>query len=130
MPSQSCTGWVHAKFLAKVAPVPKTEPAVVADTAPQETLEVATETVKPVLTAPQDEAGAVTLEGIVESYGKVLHRVASHKLITQDKKTYLLQYDPAKLSSALYRKVKITGAVVDSQQKIPLVAVKSLEIVD
>jgi len=73
----------------------------------------------------------ITLIGIIKPYGKIFGRVATHKLVTQDKKTFLLKGDKQSLESLTNKRVKITGNIVPTwKQKYPVIEVKIMEAID
>lgn len=137
-PSEACTGWVHMNFLQKIAyeqpvrlpaPVEVVPPAPVVEPAPAVEPAPLPEPAQPAVTA--FESGSLVLVGVVESYGRVIRRLATHKLVTAEKKTYLLRYAPEKLSVALYRKVRVTGTEMpEYRQQYPVIAVIDMEFLD
>ncbi len=107
-------GWVHKKFITKPAPE----------------IQIASK-----LNTPFTEANPlnenIILEGIIEPYGKVINRTATHKLITKDYDIYLLKGIPANLNALTYHKVRITGkAVPSSKQKYPVIEIAKMEALD
>lgn len=110
-PLDSCFGWVHKQFIRKATPKPKaTEEAVKAGTS---------------------ENNIITVEGIINPYGMVLRRVATHKIITRDNKIYLLKGNKKNLNAVIYRKAKITGKLMpQAAKRYPVIEVIQLELVD
>jgi hypothetical protein len=133
---------VHTKFLrpaATLAPTASENNSI--DTSPAQPLEIVAALpipdsgtlVQEIASAPDIESSkdSILAEGIVRSYGKVFGRVASHKLVTKDNKTYLLKGDCKELKRYLYRKVRVLGTIVaDSKQSYPVIAVTNLELLD
>lgn len=107
-------GWMHKKFITKSS----TEPPI-ADK----------------LSASLSEGNSlnenIILEGVIEPYGKVINRAATHKLITKDYDIYLLKGTPANLNALTYHKVRITGkAIPSSKQKYPVIEIAKMEALD
>lgn len=69
------------------------------------------------------------VEGIIRP--KTFTRIATHKLILEDSKVYLLKADIEELNPFNGRKVKITGKLVDpAKQKYPIIEVEKIEALD
>ena len=69
----------------------------------------------------------VTLEGIIKPYGKIINRIATHKLIAPKNKIYLLYGNKAALDALNYHKVKIVGKFIDApREKYPVVEISML----
>ncbi|MFA5362538.1 MAG: SH3 domain-containing protein [Candidatus Omnitrophota bacterium] len=84
----------------------------------------------PVPAVPETE-GIVTLTGLVKTYGNVINRPATHKLITKNKHVYLLKYNPASLNEMVFHTVRITGRQVSlPKTKFPVIEVEKIEILD
>ncbi len=62
-----------------------------------------------VITADQATNNPFVLEGIVQPYGIVLWRKATHKLLTLDKGVYLLKGNKKGLDALIGRKVRVSG---------------------
>ncbi|MFH1457717.1 MAG: SH3 domain-containing protein [Candidatus Omnitrophota bacterium] len=111
LPIQNSFGWIHKKFISK---------------APAE------ETVKVAL-KPKEEAEGdpLVIEGILSPRGFIFKGPATHKLITEDKRIFLLKGDRAGLKALNHRKAKVTGRLLGKfDQKYPTVEVKILEVLD
>ena len=81
-------------------------------------------------TASIEEKG-ITIEGIIKPYGKVFRRIATHKLITQDGKIFLLKGSKKNLDSLNYRKVKVMGKLSNlAKQKYPIIEILKIEVLD
>lgn len=78
--------------------------------------------------------GEITAEGIVEPYGKVINRIASHKLVIRDKeeKVFLLKASRGDLDAVTYRKVKVSGKLITPSpaQQFPVIEVATMELLD
>ena len=112
LPIPNSYGWIHKKFVSKA---PAEEPVKVAEK-PK---------VEPVLEEP------VVIEGIIQPHGFIFKSEVSHKLVTQDKKIFLLKGDKAALKALNHRKAKVTGSFLGTpDQKYPTVEVKILEAID
>ncbi len=107
-------GWVNKKFIAKTAPE----------------IQIASKLNTPFSQAtPVNED--IVVEGIIEPYGKVINRIATHKLVTKDYDIYLLKGNPANLNALTYHKVRITGkAIPSSKQKYPVIEITKTEALD
>lgn len=107
-------GWVHKKFVVKALLASPSESKI---------------------SIPFSEANplneVIILEGIIEPYGKVIKRAATHKLITKDYDIYLLKGIPANLNALTYHKVRITGkAIPAAKQKYPVIEIAKMEALD
>lgn len=113
-PPDNCFGWVNKKFVERVIGVNKPlrkheEP----------------------LSLGKSEDSNIILEGIVQPYGKVINRIATHKLITKSYDVFLLKGNPGNLNTFTYHKVKIIGKAVDSpKQKYPVIEIIKMEALD
>lgn len=105
-PIQNSFGWVNKRFVKRVV-LPKKEPA-----SPRETA-----------------ANPAIFTGIVEPYGVVFMRKATHKLVTPEQKIYLLKGNYATLNALNRQKVKVTGKITSpSGAKYPTIEVKIIEV--
>lgn len=108
-------GWIHKKFVNKVIPVKK-----------HIKIERKIEEIEEVIETPDP---TITLEGIIKPYGRVIKRIATHKLITKDGKIFLLKGNREKLNVLTYHKVKVTGKSIDSaKEKYPVIEISKLEV--
>ncbi len=106
-PVKNSSGWIHSMFVNKVQ---KKE-------------------VKPV---SKKEGGIaeerITVEGIIKA--KTITRIATHKLICQDRKIYLLKSREANLGSFDSRKIKVTGKLENPTANNPIIEVEKIEALD
>jgi len=111
-PVENSHAWVHKKFV-------NTEFVKVASKAAEKDL--STKIDRPI---PEQ----VIIEGIVMPYGKIFNRSATHKLLTPDKRVFLLKGNKPGLDALNYHKVKITGKVLESLKgKHPVIEITSTE---
>ena len=125
-PTARCSGWIHKQFVLpfRTGMAPK-------EKAPDS---------KPL---PEEPAKEVTLEGIIEPYGKVVNRIATHKLIVREQvdcpddrqqdcyqqKIFLLKGSRPNLNTLTYHKVKVTGMVTGkTEQKYPVIEISKVEL--
>lgn len=115
-PSKNSHGWINKKFVhpfrtAIVPPLKETQPA---DTMPEE---------------PMRE---ITLDGTIQPYGKIVKRIATHKLIVREEggeKTYLLRGSRKNLNALNYHTVTVTGRITgEVEQKYPVVEIIKIEL--
>ncbi|KPK96579.1 MAG: hypothetical protein AMJ95_13435 [Omnitrophica WOR_2 bacterium SM23_72] len=112
IPIANSYGWIHKKFVSKA---PAEEPVKVAE--------------KPKVEPPAEEP--VVIEGVIQPHGFIFTGAVSHKLITKDKKIFLLKGDKTALKALNHRKAKVTGSFLGrADQKYPTVEVKILEALD
>ncbi|MDD2679683.1 MAG: SH3 domain-containing protein [Candidatus Omnitrophica bacterium] len=117
-PLQNSFGWVHKKFVSKAVIVPEPEPKP-APLPPQGKAKL-----------PEGQEGNLILTGMVKPYGVVFLRPATHKLIADDSKVYLLKGNRASLNALNHQKVKVTGKLLKSLKgEYPVVEVKVIEVV-
>ncbi len=104
-PIQNSFGWVHKKFVDKSLSQSKSS-------------------------IPQDNPDNLTVfTGIVEPYGIVFMRPATHKLIAQDNKIFLLRGNRASLNALNRQKVKVVGKIINGlKAKYPVIEVKIIEV--
>jgi uncharacterized protein YgiM (DUF1202 family) len=104
-PSANSHGWIHKNFVNRIEKKSRlSKDAVVVD-------------------------NHITVEGLLKQ--KTFTRVATHKLITEDSKVYLLKSDKENLDSFNRRRVKISGQLVDpAQQAHPVIEVEKIEALD
>lgn len=114
-PITNSFGWVYKKFVDNF----KTSPAGLVKGVQG----------KASLTLAQ-EADNVVLVGVVKPYGVIFGRTATHKLITQDNKIYLLKGNRVSLNSLNEQKVKVIGKKISADKsKIPVIEVKIVEVI-
>lgn len=104
-------GWIHKKFVDKVI-VLNNEGEAKTSGAPlssQENTIIIAGTIKP----------------------KVIRRIATHKLLTEDNKLLLLKGNEEKLNSFNYRKAKVTGKlIVPNKQKYSIIEIDKIGALD
>lgn len=115
-PVENSYAWVYKKFIGKE--LVKAAPEKVIK--PEQGVPLAKEEIQ--------VAEQVTIEGIVMPYGKIFNRVATHKLIAQDKRIFLLKGNKLGLDALNYRKVKISGKILGKmKEKYPVIEIVSME---
>lgn len=113
-PTGNTFGWIYKKFVNKVAAENIIAKSIGTPFA-QDT--------------PSNED--IVCEGIIQPYGKVINRKATHKLITKDYDIYLLKGNPSNLNSLTYHKVRITGKPAPApKQKYPVIEIIKMEALD
>ena len=80
------------------------------------------------LVTEQPNQGLVIVTGIIQPYGRIFGRKATHKLFCGNR-TYLLKGNKQSLDSINYQKVKVTGKINDPKQKYPIIEIVSIEAV-
>ncbi len=111
-------GWIHKKFVNKISFQEKT---------------VLKKSGEANLLKLKGDANNenITVEGIIKPHGKIIKRIATHKLITADKKIYLLRGNKESLDALNYHKVKIMGKIIDApKEKYPVIEIRILVAVD
>ena len=109
VPTANSYGWINKKFLRKVEVIPEIK-------------EVAS------VSLPVNLGADITVEGLINPFGRILNSVATHKLVTADNKIYLLKADKKKLNALNHRKAIVTGKIIESRgQKDPLIEIISIE---
>jgi uncharacterized protein YgiM (DUF1202 family) len=112
-------GWVNKKFISKEIAVFENVPA-----------SGESKCLNQQLPAPQ-EPGKIIVEGTVSPYGMVLWRKATHKLITADQKTYFLKGNRKGLDSLNYRKVKVSGKIINPENsRYPIIETDVIEVLN
>jgi uncharacterized protein YgiM (DUF1202 family) len=116
-------GWINKKFVsplktpAQVEAVPAVPPA-------QAPAAIESE-------AEKTKDGKITVMGIIEPYGKFFGRKGTHKIITHEKRTYILKGDKKLLNSCSYREVAVKGKLQETPgQEYPLILVDNIEVLN
>lgn len=113
-PTGNTFGWIYSKFISRAAAKNKIAQDIAAPFAQDN---------------PSNED--IVFDGIIQPYGKVINRIATHKLITKDYDIYLLKGNPSNLNSLTYHKVRITGKSVPApRQKYPVIEIIKMEALD
>jgi len=74
---------------------------------------------------------SLTIEGIIKPYGKVIKRIATHKLITADNNVFLLKGNKGGLDSLNYHRVRVTGRLIPNKnQKYSIIEIQKIEALD
>jgi SH3-like domain-containing protein len=117
-PTANTFGWIHKKFVGRK------EPAAAGKKQEKVQLKEA---------GQQEEAQAeeIVTEGLIQPYGKVINRIATHKLITKDYSVYLLRGNTDNLKPLVYHKVRVSGKIISlSKEKYPVIEISKLEALD
>jgi len=115
-------GWINKKFVAPlqappVVHLPAVPLAVRADAIPAGTEKI--------------EKDKITVIGVIEPYGKIIGRKGTHKIISKEKKTYILRGDKKQLNSCSYRQVAVKGRLQEIPgQEYPLILVEHIEVLN
>ena len=109
-PIRDSFGFINKKFVKKLSDIVNSKPET------------------EILVPEQQAQPLIMVTGIVQPYGMIFGRKATHKLLSGDK-TYLLKGNKQSLDSINYQKVKVTGKMVDPNQKYPIIEVASIEAV-
>lgn len=120
-PTENSFGWINTKFVEKVPAQAIQEERPL----PQEQ-EDKTANLKETIARQENEV----IVGIVQPSGVIFRRSATHKLISEDKKVFLLKGNKKGLDTLNYRKVKVSGKIVTSpRQRYPIIEVKTMELI-
>lgn len=120
-PVNNSFGWINKSFVDKASAVNKTAKIKSTQDAKKKNTIIVKEAV-----LEKD----ITLEGIIKPYGKVFRRNATHKLITADNNVFLLRGNKESLDNLNYRKVKVTGKLIDPQDYNPIIEITKIEALD
>lgn len=122
-PVNNSFGWIYKKFVDKTTvPVVKSLPV-------SKPVEI-TQSKEEILVKERPEEGII-VEGILRSYGRVVHRAATHKLITANKKTFLLKGNIKNFNSMINRRIKVTGKIIAKKAyKYPMIEVSKMELLN
>ena len=108
-PIQDSFAWVHKKFIDKASPKKIKSP------------------IDPKTT--KLEENNLILRGVVKPYGIVFRRKATHKLVTDEGKVYLLKGNKISLNALTNQKVKVIGKEISpAGAKIPVIEIKIVEV--
>ena len=122
-PPNNSFGWVNKKFVNEASDTINKREKVELDKKIKEENKIADEK------ASQEENA--TIEGIIKPYGKVIKRIATHKLITADNNVLLLKGDKRSLDSLNYHKVRVTGKLIHPKnQKHAIIEILKIEALD
>lgn len=121
-PLNNSFGWVHKKFVDMAGTIDRKKEVKLSR-------EIKKEDKITVEATTTDEN--VTIEGIIKPYGKVIKRIATHKLLAEDNKVFLLKGNKEGLDSLNYHKVKITGKPIHPKdQKVTIIEIVKIEALD
>jgi uncharacterized protein YgiM (DUF1202 family) len=113
-PTQNSFGWVYKKFITKAVILPSPAPLS-----------------QDKITNPEEQEGDSVLIGIVQPYGRVFMRPATHKLVSVDDRVFLLKGNRSSLNALNQHKVKVTGKMLNSVKgEYPVIEVKKIEVVN
>lgn len=122
-PPNNSFGWVNKKFVNKASDTINKKEGVELDKKIREENKIADEK------ASQEENA--TIEGIIKPYGKVIKRIATHKLITADNNVLLLKGNKGSLDSLNYHKVRVTGKLIHPKNsKHSIIEILKIEALD
>lgn len=118
-PVENSSGWIHKKFVNKVSAQEKS----------------AKPSTPPIETTPRSKEETsnkgITVEGIIKPSGKIINRIATHKLLTSDNKVYLLRGNKRGLDALNYHRVRINGKIIEApRERYPVIEVKILVALD
>lgn len=120
-PVNNSFGWIHKKFVNKAVKLTAIQPT----SNPMQGKNGLTN-------KPSSENKEIVIEGVINPYGKVFRRLATHKFIANDNRIFLLRGIKENLNALTYHKVKITGKLIDKadNQKIPVIEITKMEALD
>ncbi len=102
-PINDSFGWVNKRFVERASP-PQPQPQKTEETG---------NTDNKARGIPSESEKSVNLEGIIKPYGRILWRVATHKLITRDNNIFLIKGSRESLNALNYHKVRLAGKIID-----------------
>lgn len=122
-PVNNSFGWINNKFVDRISTTLNTV---------NQTEQIPETIEKNKITVPAgSQEQSITIEGMIRPYGMVIKRTATHKLITQDKKIYLLTGNKKSLDALNYHNVKVTGKIAGSpKQKYLVIEIETAEARD
>ncbi len=131
-PIASSFGWVNKKFVHpfRTGIIPAQPPQTTDDQI--KAVKRAQESAPPIIEDAQQ--GTITVIGVVEPYGKVINRKATHKLVVKDPagytKVFLLKGTKSRLNALHFRTVKVVGKPygVEPQSQYPIIEVNSIQL--
>lgn len=131
-PISSSYGWVNKKFVHpfRTGISPEKPPQATGEQV--EEIKKIQEKTPPIV--EDNQQGTITAIGVVEPYGKVINRQATHKLIIKDSagftKVFLLKGTKSSLNALNFRSVKVTGKPIgiEPQSKYPIIDVTSIQL--
>lgn len=121
-PVNNSFGWIYKKFVDKttvpvVKNLPVSKPVMITQT-------------KEEILVKDGPDGEIVVVGILRSYGRVIHRSATHKLITADK-IFLLKGNIENFNSLINHRVKVTGKIMAKKtNKYPIIEISKMEILN
>ena len=133
-PANNTCGWIHKKFV-KQGSVTNQPPKQASEQevtkldqqGPQESLEQKTQQPQP----EEDKEDPLTIVGTLKPCTKLFTRLASHKIVTSDKKTFLLKGNKKFLNTFNNYKVRVEGRIIrDAKEQYPVIETKKIEVLD
>ncbi len=124
-PVYSTTGYVHKLFVREAAAAPEAAVALI-EAVPAAQPVITEKKAQLTQTVPETP---ISIQGKILPYGRVFKRRASHKIVTSDKKTYLLKGRTENLESLTHRSAIVTGVILpDTREKYPIIDVATIEV--
>lgn len=116
-PTDNCYGWIHGKFIQdapEVTTPPETEEAIILEA--------------PVL--PQEEK-LPEIKGSIRPYWSLFGSKGTHKLISEEGRTYILKGDQKLMDTFNQTEVVLSGEFLsDPEDKVPVFSVKSIKEIE
>lgn len=113
-PAPSCFGWINKRFATKAKihfPIKLPAEAMSAK--------------------PGNKEKLFVVEGVIEPYGMIIKRVATHKITTKNQETYLLRADKKMLNQFNRKMVLVSGKLVrDLKKKYQIIEVEKVELLN
>ncbi|MDD5669055.1 MAG: SH3 domain-containing protein, partial [Candidatus Omnitrophica bacterium] len=144
-PPQDSYGWIYKRFVTKDAGACSKSSTAVSDlkTTVQEGKIVvpvvatvggektATTGVSAVKVSEQPASQEITVRGVVKRFGNIFFKRDKFKIVTPEKKVFLLEYSKSSLEGFLFQTVSVTGTLrVVSKPGIQTIEVSKIEVVD
>jgi len=145
-PPQDSFGWIYKRFVTKDAAgcsqsataldlktsvkEGKIVVPVVASVGDEKTTQVISGAL-PVKAPEQPVSQEITARGVVKRFGNIFFKRDKFKIVTPEKKTFLLEYSKSSLAGFLYQTVSVTGTLREvSKPGIQTIEVSKIEVVD
>mgnify|MGYP001484239151 CR=1 FL=1 len=125
-PAGNSFGWINKQFVKTPCANTQSEMAKPAENNPSVKISAKDEK-----SGPKENKDAFIVKGVIQPYGRIFNRVATHKLTAENNMVYLLKGDKGILNPLTYHNVKITGKIfVLPKQKFPIIEIEKIEALD
>lgn len=119
-PVNNSFAWIHSKFIDRVADALVKEERISSDAAGNK------DNIESIIPQQEQEEPYIIIEGLIKP--KLIKKIATHKLITADKKIFLLKSGDCALSAFNHKKVRAKAKLSGLAGKTQILEIENLEL--